>query len=151
MQLTEAVVLCLEVLVSLLVGHDVRALEAKIQRTEGYDGLAVRIDVRLRYYTRFIVHELQDRSVVLEGLLARIFEHLTHVFCVVISGAVFIALKSLTTAVYDMRHLTARHNVAFRILDHLGRGQRGRLGAGRCVHGVGDTVWVCAGISFSHG
>ena len=35
-----------------------------------------------------------------------------------------------------MRLLTARHNIAFRVLNHLGRGQRGGLGA-RCVHVAG--------------
>jgi hypothetical protein len=34
-----------------------------------------------------------------------------------------------------MRHLTARYNIAFSILDNLGRGQRRRLrGAGDGVH-----------------
>jgi hypothetical protein len=45
-----------------------------------------------------------------------------------------------TTAIGNMRHLAARHNVAFRILYDLGRRQRRRLG-GDCdgIHGVALT------------
>lgn len=75
--------LCVEVLVALLIRHDVRTLQAKIQRPDGDDRVVVRVDVGLRNNTRFIVYELEDGTVVLERLLARILEHLSHVFCAV--------------------------------------------------------------------
>lgn len=76
---TETVALRVEVLVSLLGRHDVGALYAKVERTKGYDGLAVVVDVCLRYYTRLIVYKLENRSVGVDGLLARVLEHLSHV------------------------------------------------------------------------
>ena len=41
-----------------------------------------------------------------------------------------------------MRHLATGHYVAFRILDDLGRGQRGRLGVGCHVVDLSYGCWV---------
>lgn len=146
---TEAVILRIEVLVSLFVGHDVGALQAEIERAKGHDRFAIRVDVRLRYHARFIVYELEDRSVMLKGRLARILKHLAHMFYTPRSAKPCVTRKQPTTAIHNMRHLAARHNIAFRILDHLGRSQRRRLRARSCVHGAGCRGGYAVGCSFT--
>jgi hypothetical protein len=73
----------LKVQIPVLLRHDVRALQTQEQRLEAHHrhrcaGI-VRLVVRLRYYARFLVDIGKDRSVVLEGLFARVFKHFAHV------------------------------------------------------------------------
>jgi hypothetical protein len=78
---------------------------------------------------------LKDGSVVLERLFARVLKHFAHVLCPMLATTLW-ALKHdlLTTAIGNMRHLATRHDVAFGILDYLGRCQRRRLGGSDRVH-----------------
>lgn len=69
------------VLVPIRLGHDIGTLQAKIQRAERYNGLAIGPLVRLGYYARFLVYGLKDVPVVVKGCFARILEHLAHMLC----------------------------------------------------------------------
>jgi hypothetical protein len=72
----------LKVQVAIHLGHDARTLQAQKQRPQRHDIARVcRRIVRLRYYARFLVDVLEDGSVVLERLLARLLKHLGHVLC----------------------------------------------------------------------
>ena len=83
-QHTEAVAFSLEMQVSIPLCHDAWTLQAQKQRPEADNMMPIirrRVVIRLRYYARFLVDILEDEPVVLESLLACVFEHFAHVLC----------------------------------------------------------------------